>query len=51
MIDDKVMVGALGTAVTYTTGEQIHLYLSCLAGALTCVYMGIQIYRRLREKK
>ena len=51
MIDERVYIGAIGTAVTYTTGEAIHLYLSCLAGALTCVYMGINIYRKIRQKK
>ena len=28
-----------------------HLTLSCLAGALTCIYMGISIYRKLKEKR
>jgi hypothetical protein len=51
MIDERVFIGAIGTVFTFTTGEAIHLTLSCLAGALTCVYMGINIYRKLKEKR
>ena len=51
MIDEKAYIGAVGTVFIFTIDEAIHLTLSCLAGALTFIFIGISIYRKLRQKR
>jgi hypothetical protein len=49
MIDDKATLGILGTALTYTTGEMLHLWVSIIAGIATLIYMCVSIYKKLKD--
>lgn len=50
MMSRDFITGGLGTVGTFGLAELNHM-LGCVAGVLTCAYMGIVLYREFAKRK